>query len=127
MNQEAIVFGRYLLSGQNPDDKAMQLYSNAHNYRDLTVPVTQKKLFDFVLRNPWALGAIDGALAFRNPNHIIRKKILVMSAVLECRPQYANLFLPEKRNPFYFIIFCWIGFRAVMKALFGTVLIAVAG
>ncbi len=126
MQKEGIVFGRYLLSGQNPDEKSVQLYSNAHNYRDLSVPMDQKKLFEFVLQNSWSLGAIDSALAFSNPNHILRKKLLVMSAILECQPQYAHLFLPKKRSPFYFIVFLWIGFRAACKAVFGKFLMMIA-
>lgn len=126
MQKEGIVFGRYLLSGQNSDEKSVQLYSNAHNFRDLAVPADQKKLFEFVLQNSWSLGAIDSALAFSNPNHILRKKLLVMSAILECRPQYAHLFLPKKRSPFYFIVFLWIGVRAACKAVFGKFLMMIA-
>jgi hypothetical protein len=123
MNHEAITFGKYLLSGEMPDEKTIALYEAAHVHRPIVVPEAEKKLLRFALKNRWALGAIDGALAFKNPDHVIRKKLLVMSAVLECRPQYADLFIPKKRNFFYLFVFGWIGFRAVCKAIFGRVLL----
>ena len=125
--QEAIVFGKYLLHGEIPDEKSVALYEAAHKHRNIEVKESEKKLLGFALRNRWALGAIDGALAFKNPDHVIRKKLLVMSAVLECRPNYADLFIPKKRSFFYFFVFGWIGFRAVCKAMFGRILLLVAG
>lgn len=123
MNQEAITFGKYLLSGENPDERSIALYEAAHQHKKIEVSAAEKKLFEFALRNRWALGAIDGALAFKNPEHVIRRKLLVMSAVLECRPQYADLFIPKKRSLFYIVAFGWIGFRAVCKAVCGRVLL----
>jgi len=126
MKEEALIFGKYLLSGESPDDKSVELYIKAHAFRNLSVHPPEEKLFAFVMRNKWSLGLIDSALAFSGPNHILRKKLLVMSAVLECRPNYASLFLPKKRSPLYFFAFLWIGFRGVCKAVFGKLLIIVA-
>lgn len=126
MKEEALIFGKYLLSGETPDDKSVELYVKAHQFRDLSVQPSEEKLFAFVMLNTWSLGLIDSALAFSGPNHILRKKLLVMSAVLECRPNYASLFLPKKRSWFYFIAFLWIGFRGVCKAVFGKLLMLVA-
>lgn len=120
-----MIFGKYLLSGEIPDDKSISLYEAAHMHRNIIVPENENKLLAFALRNRWAIGAIDGALAFKNPDHVIRRKLLVMSAVLECRPQYADLFIPKKRNLFYIVVFGWIGFRAVCKAMFGRILVAI--
>jgi hypothetical protein len=125
LKQEAITFGKYLLSGETPDEKSIALYEAAHQYKKIDVSTAEKKLFEFALKNRWAIGAIDGALAFKNPEHVIRKKLLVMSAVLECRPQYAELFIPKKRSFFYLFVFGWIGFRAICKAAFGRILLTV--
>lgn len=124
MKQEAITFGKYLLSGETPDEKSIALYEAAHGYKNLSVPAGEEKLFSFAVRNRWALGAIDGALAFKNPDHIVRRKLLLMSAILESRPKYADLFIPKKRSVFYLIAFGWIGFRAITKAVFGRLLLA---
>lgn len=125
MQQEAITFGKYLLSGETPDEKSIALYEAAHAHKKLNVPDAEQKLLSFAVKNRWALGAIDGALAFKNPEHILRKKLLVMSAILESRPRYAELFLPKKRNALYIFVFGWIGSRAVCKAVFGRVVIAI--
>jgi len=125
VKEEAITFGKYLLSGETPDEKSIALYEAAHRHRKIEVSAGEKKLFEFVLRNRWAMGAVDGALAFKNPDHVIRRKLLVMSAVLECRPKYAELFIPEKRSFFYLFAFGWIGFRAVCKAIFGRMLLMI--
>jgi hypothetical protein len=124
MKQEATTFGKYLLSGETPDEKSIALYEAAHGHKNLSVSPDEHKLFSFAVRNRWALGAIDGALAFRNPNHIVRRKLLLMSAILESRPKYAELFIPKKRSVLYVIVFGWIGFRAIAKAMFGRVLLA---
>jgi hypothetical protein len=124
MKEEAITFGKYLLSGETPDEKSIALYEAAHEHKNLSVPPAEQKLFSFAVRNRWALGAIDGALAFKNPDHIVRRKLLLMSAILESRPQYADLFIPKKRSVFYLIVFGWIGFRAICKAIFGRLLLA---
>lgn len=123
MKQEAITFGKYLLSGEMPDEKSIALYEEAHAHKNLSVPAGEQKLFSFAVRNRWALGAIDGALAFKNPDHIVRRKLLLMSAILETRPKYAELFIPKKRSVFYLIAFSWIGFRAICKAIFGRMLL----
>lgn len=125
MQEEAITLGKYLLSGETPDEKSIALYEAAHVHRPIVVPEKEKKLLAFALRNRWAIGAIDGALAFKNPDHVIRRKLLVMSAILECRPKYADLFIPKKRSPFYIMAFGWIGFRAVCKAVFGRILLTI--
>lgn len=125
MQEEALTFGKYLLSGETPDEKSIALYEEAHRYKKLEVSPAEKKLFGFALRNRWALGAIDGALAFKNPEHVIRRKLLVMSAVLETRPRYADKFIPERRSFFYVFVFGWIGFRAMCKAVFGRLLLAI--
>ena len=125
MKQEAITFGKYLLSGEMPDEKSIALYEAAHEHKKLDVPANEQKLFSFALRNRWALGAIDGALAFKNPDHIVRRKLLLMSATLESRPKYAEKFIPQKRSFFYLIAFGWIGFRAICKAIFGRILLVV--
>jgi hypothetical protein len=125
VKHEAITFGKYLLSGETPDQKSIALYEAAHQHKRLDVTPAEQKLFSFALRNRWALGAIDGALAFKAPDHILRRKLLLMSAVLESRPKYADLFLPKERSVFYILAFGWIGFRAVCKAIVGRVLVVV--
>jgi hypothetical protein len=123
MKGEAIILGKYLLGGEAPDDKSVTLFLNAAQHIDLVVPQSEQKVYLFAMDHPLFLGAIDSALAFGSGNHILRRKILLMSAILESRPRYASLFLTQKRSPFYFFVFLWVGFRALCKAAVGKVIL----
>ncbi len=90
---EAGVFGRYLL-GSELSDAARELYLRASrelNY-DTADPVTR-----FASTRPWSIPALDGALALVDPGALLRKKVLLMAAVLESRPEYCDVFLPRDR------------------------------
>jgi hypothetical protein len=123
MKGEAIILGKYLLGGETPDDKSVALFLNAAQHIDLVVPKSEQKAYLFAMDHPLFLGAIDSALAFGSGNHILRRKILLMSAILESRPRYASLFLTQQRSPFYFFVFLWVGFRALCKAVVGKVIL----
>lgn len=121
--REAEIFGRYLLGGKSPNAKSISLYENAMNLRPANAIGRDEKILKFVLKTPRSIGMIDGALAFSKKKSIVRRKILFMSAILETQPEYAELFLPQERNWFYNIYIFWVGFRAVMKAIAGKILL----
>ena len=121
--REAEIFGRYLLGGKSPNSKSISLYISAMNLRPASAIGRDEKILKFVLKNPRSIGMIDGALAFSKKKSIVRRKILFMSAILETQPEYAELFLPQKRNGFYNIYIFWVGFRAVMKAIAGKMIL----
>jgi hypothetical protein len=66
---------------------------------------------------------LDSALALSNSESLLRQKLLLMSAILETRPQYAALFLPKQRSFFYLFYVGFVGVRAVAKAVAGKVLL----
>lgn len=122
--REAEVFGRYLLGGSRPDSKTIELYLKADAMRKYDAsPAREQKILAFVLRQPWLIGLLDSALALSNSERLLRQKLLLMSAILETRPQYAHLFLPQKRSLFYLIYAGFVGVRAVVKAVAGKVLL----
>ena len=125
MKGEAIILGKYLLGGATPDDHSVTLFLNAAQHVDLVVPESEKKVYLFAMDHPLFLGAIDSALAFGSNDHILRRKLLLMSAILESNPRYASLFLTQKRSPFYFFVFLWVGFRAICKAVVGKMILLV--
>ncbi len=120
--KEAETLGRYLL-GKHPDEKSISLYCEAMAAKPVTLNAREEKLFRFLLRNPWSAGMIDSALAFSPDKSAVRRKILFMSAILETRPQYAELFLPQERSWWYNVYIFWVGCRAVMKMIAGKVLL----
>jgi hypothetical protein len=121
--KEAEVFGRYLLGGKSPNSKSISLYISAMTLRPASAIGRDEKILEFILKNPRSIGMIDGALAFSKKKSIVRRKILFMSAILETQPEYANIFLPQERSWFYNIYIFWVGFRAVMKAMAGKMIL----
>ena len=121
--KEAEIFGRYLLSGKNPNLKSISLYIEAMHLRSAEALGRDKKILKFILKNNWSIGMIDGALAFSKKKSIVRRKLLFMSAILETQPEYAALFLPQERSGFYNLYIFWVGFRAVMKAIAGKIIL----
>ncbi len=121
--KEAEAFGRYLLSGKNPNSKSISLYIEAMHLRPAEALGRDKKIIEFILKNNRTIGMIDGALAFSKNKSIVRRKLLFMSAILETQPEYADLFLPQERNSFYNLYIFWVGFRAVMKAIAGKMIL----
>ena len=122
--QEAEIFGKYLLNGKIPDAKSISLYVDAMNMKPVSAIGKDEKILKFILRNPRFIGMIDGALAFSKRKSIVRRKILFMSAILETRPEYAQLFLQKERSWFYNIYIFWVGFRAILKAIGGKIILA---
>ncbi|MGL5890962.1 MAG: hypothetical protein ACRC3B_13830 [Bacteroidia bacterium] len=121
---EADVFGRYLLGGKMPDSKSIELYLKAAAMRKYeTASAREQKILALALRHPWLVGLLDSALALSNSESLLRQKLLLMSAILETRPQYAHLFLPQRRSFFYLFYVGLVGVRAVAKAVAGKVLL----
>ena len=120
--KEAETLCRYLL-GKRPDEKSISLYCEAMSVKPVLLNAREEKLFRFLVRNPWSAGMIDSALAFSRKRSALRRKILFMSAILETRPEYAELFLPQERAWTYNIYIFWVGCRAVMKMVAGKCLL----
>ncbi|HEU4716709.1 MAG TPA: hypothetical protein VFU15_02705 [Bacteroidia bacterium] len=122
--KEALVLGKYLLGGKIPDEKSVSLYVAAHQKKPVSLDAREEKIFAFLLRHPRCCGVIDSALAVSNPHGGIRRKIMYMSAILEARPAWADLFLPRERSFFYNLFIFWIGARALLKIFAGKILLA---
>jgi len=88
---EARAFGRYVL-GRAIDDRAVELYVRALTLRgyDGEDPVVR-----FCVKHRWSIAALDGALALAQKDAPLRKKLLMMAAILETQPRYSDDFLPR--------------------------------
>lgn len=49
-------------------------------------------------RRPWLLPFLDAGCARWRPDDPLRRKLLLMTAILECTPRHAERFLPEHRG-----------------------------
>jgi hypothetical protein len=120
LDREARRFGRYLV-GEVPPREFIDRYIAAHKARreDLQLPSVA---VDVVARRPWLIPWLDAACAVLRPDDALRRKLLLMVAVLECSPHYADRFLPKRRSvPLLIIELAWIGLRSAILALGGIV------
>jgi len=115
---EARNFGRYILE-RDVDVTSCERYERAirelgYDYDD---PVA-----DFAANHPWSIAALDGALALTQPDALLRKKLLLMAAILETRPAYCDSFLPRHRHPGDALDVAYALARAAAQTTFGLLL-----
>jgi len=122
--EQGMAFGRYLL-GDAPSEDALRLFVRA---AATLPPLDQReaRLAAFLLRNRWAIGPVDAALALMRSGSPVRGRIFLMLAVLECLPEYAPRFLPATRSPFEHVRMAGHALRALGRALLGMVVLTIA-
>jgi hypothetical protein len=91
MMGDADLFGTYVL-GRAIDRRSAQLYEQAERALGYGA---DDALVRLVRRHPRLLRPIDTLLAVLRPDALLRKKLLLMAAILETQPQYAADFLPR--------------------------------
>jgi len=122
LRQEAVTLSRYLI-GREPDEHCVHLYVSAMRHLEIVLQGRESRMWDFMMRNPWVVPAMDAALAIRQPHSNIRRKIFTMLAILEASPKHAPLFLPAKQIGWRRITVVFAGIRAVVAAVLGCILL----
>lgn len=120
---EANSIGEYLLGEKKPIKKVIDLYIKAIEIKQLSLTDNENGIWLFMMKNKWSIGCIDSALAFFSPHSNIRKRLLVMLAILETMPEYADLFLPRSRSFLYQLYILWVGIRAIYKTTIGYLIL----
>lgn len=116
--RESERFYRYI-TGKHPSQALTERYLRATG-RGNDQPVAantstrEEKILAFAVRNSWALGMIDGALAFSAPRGLLRQRLMIMTALAETEPRNAPLFLSRDRSPWYIFV---IGTRLAWGAV----------
>jgi hypothetical protein len=86
LEKEARLFARYLIDCEAPPEM-VDRYINANRKLGTDVVIDfDAKMMEFALTHPWSVPFLDAAAGFLQPNALIRKKIYVMTAVLEASP-----------------------------------------
>lgn len=126
MEGEAKRFSSYLI-GVTPDDVVVARYVEAilPGLDRAQISKRDERLLVLTTRFPWLIGSIDGGLALLDPTSEVRRRILVMFALLEANPAYTRYFLPRKRSPFYAVVVLLLGIRASYRALLGIAIVKV--
>ncbi len=90
--RECRLFAAYLI-GEAPPEEIIVRYTQA-NQALLPDSSDSGRVVDFVSRHPWALPFLDAACGLLRGDDLLRKKLLVLLAILEATPQFAAEFLP---------------------------------
>ena len=124
LRREAKLFGRYLLAVE-PSDELAARYTAANRALLADEPVGPE--VTYALRHPFTLPFLDAACAVLNPASVLRKKILIMTAVLEASPAYTDFFLKPPSAPLAMLLgLAWQGIRVTAKMALGLPLYLVA-
>ena len=92
LRQQARTFGRYLLL-EEPVDSVVDAY--VQGCADLfgeENALVEDPLVDLASRRPALLPLLDGAVAWRGADELLRRKILLMLAVAEASPGHLDAF-----------------------------------
>jgi hypothetical protein len=90
--QEAVEFSRYLIS-EDPTPAEVDRYARACERLGLGESRADP-LLAACMRHPSWVGLLDGACALMEPHHPLRRKLAVLTAILEASPEHVESFLP---------------------------------
>ena len=127
LDLEARAFGRYLV-GRTPPVELVARY-RAANETLFTEVVTGEDaaIVAYARRHPWSVGPLDAATGLFRPGTALRNKILVMAAILEATPAFADEFLLPPVRPLALALrVAGLGLAAVGRTLFGVALLPLA-
>jgi hypothetical protein len=122
---EAELFGRYLL-GVDPAPELIERYLDAVARLFPSSPAPEDAaLLKFVEANPGLLRFVDAAAGLMRPESLLRKKILVMAAIVEASVHHADEFLASPPGPVRTVaLLAWHGLSAAIKAAIGAAILA---
>jgi hypothetical protein len=88
LRTEAILFGRYLVD-RVPSEELIERYVRANEVLGLGSSEDHEML-DFARRNPWSIAMLDAAAGVLGGSSLLRKKLLVMTAIVETTPELVD-------------------------------------
>jgi len=127
LEAEAQVFAHYLV-GQVPPERLAARYAAAcRTLFPERASARDEAVLAFARRNPWAVAGLDAACGLVWRNARLREKVLVMAAVLEASPEFADEFLPRTVGPVaLFLQLAGVGIAAAAYAITGLLLLPFA-
>ena len=124
LETEARIFGRYLV-GRDPGDALVARYVAAcGTHFAAPPPADEAAVLAWIRRHPWSVGLLDAASGLLRPGGTLRNRILLMAAILESTPEFADHFLPQHVGPLALVARVGVaGTIAVASAVAGAVLL----
>ncbi|MGQ9588796.1 MAG: hypothetical protein ACUVYA_00720 [Planctomycetota bacterium] len=120
LRREARVFARYIL-GRETAPHLIERYARAHEALGPALRSERgARAVALAARRPWLLPFLDAAASLVEPQGLLRKKLLLMLAILETSTEHVEVFAPRPRpRPLVLArLFFW-GAAAALKAAAG--------
>ncbi|MBA3451951.1 MAG: hypothetical protein H0T42_02500 [Deltaproteobacteria bacterium] len=126
LHREAVWFARYLVDAV-PSDALIERYVRADARVLQDAPTARDEaVLAFVHRHPWSVGLLDAGTAFMRGAPLLRKKLVVMMAVLEATPDHIAVTAPVEDAGMARLV--WrlgrAGAKAAVKLVVGSALCA---
>jgi hypothetical protein len=121
---EARILAHYLIDSDPPRELTDRYV--AANRLLLTGETTadENASLAFILQHPSALPFLDAAAGLFRRDSLLRKRLLLMTAILEATPLYADFFLSQPRSAAsILVIVMWQTILSVLKAALGIPLL----
>ena len=124
---EAILFSRYLLRTDPPAEMIERYVAGDRILFPDRAADADRAVVAFARSHPAAVSLLDAATGLLMPDALLRKKILLMAAILEASPRYADEFLPRTVPPLrLFFSLCGWTLTSAFKVVLGTPLLLLA-
>jgi hypothetical protein len=125
LRAEAIAFGRYLVD-REPTAELVERYCQAN--AELFAHEPPDPAATYAREHPWAIAMLDaaaGLAGMRGAPSLLRKKLLVMTAILETTPEYVDRTEPTSASlPELALRLGLAGARTALNAAAGLALLA---
>jgi hypothetical protein len=104
-------------------DELLHRYEAACQKLNFKGTERDEKILSFAIRHPSFVPCLDAALAFSKHKSLLRKKILVMLAILETTPTYYEQFTTKNYDGLKWIGIFFRGCWAVTKMITGKIIL----
>lgn len=122
LRHECLLFSNYLVGGA-PSPLHASLYSHALAAHS----VGESAPLRLARRRPLLLGLLDAGCGLIRRDDPLRRRLLILSAILEASPDHAEKFLPAPSRPLPLLMLVgWNGAAGLAKALAGVPLVLLA-
>jgi hypothetical protein len=128
LKAEARVLGRFIL-GREPEAEFAERYAAAHShlFKEL-IPPGDRAIVAFAMRMPLLVPCVDAAAARFRPGSLIHRKALLMAAILEASPRYADEFLPRTKGMAGLVwLVLWTGVVSAVQIVLGAPVLFIVG
>jgi len=120
---EGRLIGRYLTGADLPDELVARYVEASRTLFPDGPSTADATVLEFVRRHPWSLPPLESALGLLRPSALLRRKIVVMMAILETEPRFADRFDPVCPGPIGVLWrLCGLGLSSATKLGAGSLL-----